>query len=91
MDLMYCMDQSGAMLTLPMLEAVCRNAAVTPFRKQVLQMPTLDLIMLVAMQRLEIKGSRNYNFHHIYDEYESMFTLHASSRTTIIGEAHICR
>jgi hypothetical protein len=46
--------------------------------KQALQMPILDLIMLVAMQRLEVKGKTSYNFHHIYEEYQQMLAMNAT-------------
>uniref|UniRef100_A0A7S2Z412 Origin recognition complex subunit 4 C-terminal domain-containing protein n=1 Tax=Chloropicon laureae TaxID=464258 RepID=A0A7S2Z412_9CHLO len=71
-------DGSGSGLTLSMLKACCGSMSVTTFMKQALQMPILDLILLVAMQRLEMKGKKSYNFHHIYEEYQQMLAMNAT-------------
>ncbi len=78
MDSASAADDGASGLTLSMLKACCGSMSVTTFMKQALQMPILDLILLVAMQRLEMKGKKSYNFHHIYEEYQQMLAMNAT-------------
>jgi origin recognition complex subunit 4 len=78
LGLICSMDRAKTMLTPRMLKEACGSMSVTTFMKQALQMPILDLIMLVAMQRLEVKGKTSYNFHHIYEEYQQMLAMNAT-------------
>ena len=78
LGLICAMDSADSMLTLPMLKACCGSMSVTTFMKQALQMPILDLILLIAMQRLEMKEKTSYNFHHIYEEYQHMLSLNST-------------
>lgn len=81
LDLICRMGIRNSTLTVFMLREACESLSVTSFQKQVLQMPIIDLTMLVAMQRLEIKSKKAYNFNHVYEEYQQMFALFGNNST----------
>ena len=66
LELVCSMSAAASPLSPQMVHDACTG--LSTLVKQALQFSVLDLTVLVACQRLEKRGRKSYNFHHVYKE-----------------------